>query len=101
MNNPIDINVLYALNQQGVKILHINERYYMTEFWEPATTTMLQHKMEGRDITAKLISAMNVVGNPGSAESVVMGFQSLPKHTICFHGSIPYTFYQDTKGVKT
>ncbi len=94
----VNINIVYAFNQVGTRILFIQGRYYIFDQWEAATPTMLKHKLMGaRDIT-DIISTSTQMANRNIDEqalaSTIMKFQDIKKRTMEFHGSTEYVLYQ-------
>ncbi len=92
----ISIEVLHHLAQQKLKLMVINDRVYLVEWWEAATTTMLIHKMKGRDIT-KMIGEATQFTNQHIDENATMLFlgKAMDRnlHTIEFHHSTPFVYY--------
>ena len=92
----VDVNVIYTFLRAGVRIVHINERYYSFSAWEAATPTMLKHKLKGKDITETIQSAAQMANRETNAADVVSAitkWQDYKEHPFEFHHSTKYSLY--------
>lgn len=87
-------SVVKFLNKLGYIVCEIDNRYYVTTYFEEANNNSWKHSLEGKDITSVIDSFIHLHElNESQRQTVIQKVESITKTKKFFHKDITFILH--------